>query len=205
LTGRPGALSSFPLPESKITAVAIPSDIPNALAFASDLRSSVDEVSGVPGVATGRIKDMPRGNLSGIAIELLFMRLLKLTQKKQCLYGKLLIDVSKALLVLNGFNKDIKITLAWQSPIPKDDLPSIQASIAKLEIGISKATVQRENGYDPEEEEALNDAEDAKNLEKLKARQALLPPAKPETPAKPGQSAPAPGQSGQAPPQGGEL
>src|SRR5258708_5092230 len=62
-----------PGPESKMYAIAIQSDVPNALQFAADLRSDIDEQSSVPGVATGRISTMPRGNLSGIAIELLFM------------------------------------------------------------------------------------------------------------------------------------
>ncbi len=140
---RAGRIASLPLIESKITAVAIPSDVPNALAFAADMRSSFDEVSGVPGVATGRIKDMPRGNLSGIAIELLFMRILKQTGKKQCLYGKLIIDVSKALLVLAGFNGDIKITLEWANPLPHEDLPTAQYAAILKTLGISNATIQR--------------------------------------------------------------
>ncbi len=192
---RSGRIIQLPLVESKITAVAIPSDIPNALAFAADLRSSVDEASGVPGVATGRIKDMPRGNLSGIAIELLFMRLIKLTDKKRCTYGRLLIDVSKALLTLAGFSGDIGITLAWQSPVPHDDLPAVQAAIAKRELDISNTTLQRELGYDPEEEQQLSQSEDELRLARAQAlmeQQGGLPQALPgvkplpgQTPAKP--------------------
>src|SRR5258707_14936904 len=139
---RPGQIIQLPLIDSKITAVALTTDVPNALAFAADLRSSIDETSSVPGVATGRIATMPRGNLSGIAIELLFMSLLKQTHKKRNLYGKLIIDVSKALLVLNGMSPDIGISIAWQSPIPHDDLPAIQAAVLLKQIGIADTTIQ---------------------------------------------------------------
>ncbi len=191
---RSGRIIQLPLIESKITAVAIPSDIPNALAFAADLRSSVDEVSGVPGVATGRIKDMPRGNLSGIAIELLFMRLLKQTGKKQCLYGKLIIDVSKALLVLAGFNGDIKITLEWANPLPHEDLPTAQYAAILKTLGISNATIQRMLGFDPEEEQKLSQAEDEIALakqQKILAMQQFVQPNQ-----QPGQPFPQPAPAG---------
>ena len=188
----PGRIIQLPLIESKITAVSITSDVPNALAFANDLRSSIDEASSVPGVATGRIKDMPRGNLSGIAIELLFMSLLKATQKKQCLYGKLIIDVSKALLVLNGFNGDIDITLAWQSPLPHDDLASAQYAVLLKQLGISDTTIQRDMGFDPEEQAKLS-AEEDQNKITMFSRGMGMPPTMPDQ-QQPGQEAQQQGQ-----------
>lgn len=161
---KPGKIIGLPLSESKIVAVPIASDIANGLKFAADLRSSIDEQTGVPGVATGRIADMPRGNLSGIAIELLFMALLKKTDKKRCTYGELIIDVSKALLVLNGISGDIDIALAWQSPLPHRDLQSAQAAVMMQQLDISNTTLQRELGYDPEEEMALRNTEEERKL-----------------------------------------
>ncbi len=183
----PGEIIQLPLPTSKIDAVHIVSDVANALKFAADLRSDFDELSGVPGVATGRIATMPRGNLSGIAVELLHSPLTKKTDTKRCLYGKLIIDVSQALLVLNGMSGDIKITLAWQNPLPHDDLPSVQSAISKRELGISDTTLIRELGYDPEQEMKISNEEDAKKLQASLDRQAMLPPALPGAPALPGQ------------------
>lgn len=200
---KPGKIIGLPLSESKIVAVPIASDIANALKFAADLRSSIDEQTGVPGVATGRIADMPRGNLSGIAIELLFMAILKKTDKKRCTYGEMIIDVSKALLVLNGLSGEIDIMLAWQNPLPHDDLPSVQAALAKKEIAISNTTLQRELGYDPEEEAALAASEDERKLIMFNRGQGMppasLPLAVPGVSALPGQTFPHP-----APLQGNE-
>lgn len=155
---KPGRIIGLPTLESKIVAVSIPSEMGDAMTFAENLRSDIDERTSVPGVATARLSAMPRGDMSGVAIELCFLPLLKKTEKKQCLYGELLIDVSKALLVLNGMSEDIDIALAWQSPLPSNDLPAAQRAILLKQLNISDATIQRELGYDPEEEAALNEA-----------------------------------------------
>ena len=200
---QPGKIIGLPLPESKINSVPITSDVPAALEFTGNLRSDMDEQSAIPGVATGRIADMPKGSLSGIAIELLFMPTLKKTDKKRCLYGELIIDVSVALLVLNGMSKDINITLAWQYPLPNDDLPAVQAAIAKKELNISNSTLQRELGYDPVEESELSKSEDAAALVNFSKGQGLpptplmpanggMPLAVPGAPPLPGQPKPAP-------------
>jgi SPP1 Gp6-like portal protein len=104
---QPGRIMNLGDMQGKIDAVKIQADIPSSIAFAAQLRSDIDELSHVPGVATGRIEHMPRGNMSGIAIELLFMPLLKKTETKQCLYGKSIIEVSRALLTLNNMRADI--------------------------------------------------------------------------------------------------
>lgn len=205
---KPGKIIGLGHPDAKITSVPIASDVANALNFLANLRSDIDEQSSVPGVATGRIADMPRGNISGVAIELMFMPILKKTDKKRCLYGELIIDVSKALLVLNKMSESIEVTLAWQSALPSDDLASVQAAIAKRELNISNTTLQRELGYDPEEEMELSQTEDAKTLQNFSQGVGLPPQANvppiplpaplPGTKPLPGQVAP-PAQPGGAP------
>jgi hypothetical protein len=189
---KPGKIIGLPLSESKIVAVTLASDVANALAFAANIRADMDEQSSVPGVATGRIEAMPRGALSGIAIELLFMPLLKKTDKKTCLFGRLIIDVSKALLILNNITEKIELELAWPSPLPHDDLPAVQAAISKKELNISTATLLRELGYDPEEEAKLLEAEEDAKLEKQLDAQAQLPPDLPGVKPLPGQPPAAP-------------
>ncbi len=121
------------------------------------------------------------------------------------MYGALIIDVSKALLVLNGMSGDIKISLSWQNPLPHQDLASAQYALAMKQLGVSATTLQREMGYDPEEELALNDAEDAIKLAKLQAQQAVLAPAVPASQTPPGQPKPAPTPATAQPAQGGQA
>lgn len=107
----PGKVVQFPLPEQKIEAVQVASEIASDLNFAANLRSDIDEQSGVPGVATGRVDILPRG-ITGIAIEMLYGPLLKKTDKKKCTYGEMIIEVSKALLVLNNMRSSVSEDVA---------------------------------------------------------------------------------------------
>lgn len=190
-------------PDGEINAVNLASDIPSALAFLEFLMSNMDEQSHFPGIATGRLKDMPRGNVSGVALQLLFLSALKKTDGKRCRYGELIIDASKALLVLNHMSEDIDITLAWQEPLPHDDLQSLQAAILKKQIGISDTTIQREQGYDPDEELELSADEDAQKLAAFTKGQGMPPapgqPGMPPQPPMPGMQQPGQGQPPQSP------
>lgn len=201
----PGKIVKLPLPENKLEAVQIHSDVANALAFAKDLRSDMDELTRTPGVATGRIEVMPRGNLSGIAIELLYQSELMKTEEKRCTYGEMIIEVSQALLVLNHMSGDIDIQLSWQSPLPHRDLASAQYAVTLSELGVSKQTLLEELGYDWEEEIKRNTVETKRKIDEQQALQASMPPELPGAPLLPGQPPPPkPGVPGQPPQQGGK-
>jgi hypothetical protein len=174
---RPGRIIGLPLTESKIVAVSYTTDLVSALQFADELCSSMSEQAGVPAEALGKnTSQMPRGAASGIAIELRFMPLLQKTEKKRCLYGKLMIDVSKALLVLSGtYSGDIDITLGWQGALPEDDLQSVQAAIAKKTVGVSEQTLLGEMGYDADEEQERCRQEYADELRNATRGQGLPP------------------------------
>lgn len=201
---QPGRIISLPTLESNIRAVAIASDTANALSFANNVRSDIDELSATPGVATGRIADIPHGTISGIALQLLFLPLLKKTDKKRCLYGEMIIDVCKALMMLNGMDSSIEVTLNWQSALPDDNLQDLQGAVVKRELGVSSTTLLSELGYNADEEMELNKEEDEQKLINF-SQGAGMPPAMPGTPPLPGQ-APAtpaiPGQPAPAQPQG---
>lgn len=167
----PGKIIGLGLLEASIDAVPIASDQANALTFADNLRRDISEQMGVPNVATGR--DLPPGQLSAVAIELLFMPILKKMDTKRCLFGELILEVSEALLVLNNMHEKIKITLDWQSPLPEDSMGKLQAAVLKSQIGVSKNTILRELGYNPEEEEALKAEEDAKALDRFAKGQGM--------------------------------
>jgi hypothetical protein len=184
---QPGRAVGLP-PNATMGAVPITSDMLNALAFAADLRSDMDEQSAVPAVALGRMKDLVKGQISGVTMELMFMPLLEKTEKKRCLYGKLILDVSKALLILGGFSADIELSLQWQSPLPNDDLASVQAALAKQQLGVSNGTLIDELGYNPDQETDRNDAENAKAMTNF-SRGTGMPP---QQPAVPGQEEPQP-------------
>ncbi len=185
---KPGRIIGMPTSDGKIVAVAIASDLANSLSFQADLRSDMDEQSAVPAVALGRLKDIVKGRVSGITMELMFQPLLQKTEKKRCLYGALLIEVSKALLVLGKFSPDIEVSLEWQDPLPHDDLETVNAVLAKQKLGVSNETLIAEMGYDAQMEMDRANTEAAQKM-----RIAMMPP------AQPGQPTPPPTQSGKPP------
>lgn len=171
-----GHITQLPLPENKIEAVQIQSDLANALLFAANLRTDMDEQSAVPAVALGRQQDLPKGQVSGVTLELLFMPLLSKTEKKRCLYGETLINVSQALLILKNYSEDIDASLTWQSPIPHDDLQSAQAVQALQAAGVSVDTSLRTIGIDPDAEAQKRAAEQGKQNVAFSRGQGLPPP-----------------------------
>lgn len=174
----PGRIIGLPSDNSKIQAVSISSDVANALAFADNLRSDMDEQSAVPAVALGRLKDAPRGNISGIALELTFMPLVQKTEKKRTLYGKVIIEVTNALLVMQKSSPDIEVSLEWQTMLPNDDLVSVQAALAKEQLGVSSTTLISELGYDPDSEDEKSQAVATKKVTQFSRGQGL-PPSQP--------------------------
>lgn len=186
IDAKPGVIASLPLPESKIGAVSFTTDIPGSIQFADTLHKDISEETQIPFVASGR--DSTKGPMSGIAIELEYMPIIKKTDAKRNTYGELLIEVSEALLVIGGFSPDIKISLSWINPLPNDDLGAAQAALLLKQIGVSDQTLLDRLGFDPEEEMRRNQEEDTIKLTNF-SRGVGMPPA-------PGQQQPAPGQPG---------
>src|SRR5260221_2860025 len=146
------------------------SDLASSRNFAADLRSDMDEQSRVPAVALGRETTLPRGNISGVALELLFQPLIEKTIQKQRLYGKLIREVSRAALVLAGRvsianYKKYKVTLHWQDLLPMDDLAAAQTGPITEQLGVSKETVITRLGFDAKAEARKKAAEQQAQLQ----------------------------------------
>lgn len=171
----------FDSPDAKVGNLEMHSDLSSSLNFAETLRSDMDEQSRVPAVALGRLESLPKGNISGVALQLLFQPLIEKTIQKRRLYGQLIREITRAALVLSGQIDladwdDYEVELHWQNLLPVDDLAAAQTGLALIQIGVSEDTVIQELGYDP-------DAEAAKSA----ARASQNPPAPaPKSPAQPG-------------------
>lgn len=155
----PGHIMQLP-PEAEITAVNIQTDLANLLALLNRLDDNLSEQSAIPG-ALARQSEAPRIN-SGIQMELMFQGILAKTDMKRNRYGKLIIAVSKALLVLGGFSPDIEVSLKWRSALPVDPLNMAQAIQAMVAAGISLETALGMFGIDAAQEEERRNAEQAK-------------------------------------------
>ncbi len=174
-------LICLPSPESKLEKLQAMSEFAGLLSIVEDLRSSMDEQSRVPAVALGRLAELPKGNISGVALQLLFQPLIEKTIQKQRLYGEAIRDVTRAAMVVAGIisleeYEDYPVTLHWANLLPIDDLAAAQTALIYQQIGVSNSTIMQQLGFDPDAESEKSIAEDAR---KLKAYQQGigLPPA----------------------------
>src|SRR5258707_13591247 len=64
-------------PDGTLQNLEMHSDLASSRNFSADVRSDMDEQSRVPAVALGRLESLPKGNISGVALQLLFQPLLE--------------------------------------------------------------------------------------------------------------------------------
>lgn len=147
----------LPDKDAKLNNLEMHSDLASSLNFAATIRADMDEQSRVPAVALGRTAEVPKGNVSGVALQLLFQPLIEKTMHKQRLYGRLIREITRAALVIAGFIDVMDfeyypIELHWQDLLPIDDTAAVQAAIGKQTLGVSQATLMQELGYNPDDE-----------------------------------------------------
>ena len=187
----PGQIIDLGAEDAQLRAVDASGDLAQLMAFAEMLRSDMDEESGVPGVATGRMQDLPRGQVSGITMRLLYAPLLARSEHKRRLYGQGIRQLVQTALCVCGVAyatvQQLDIQLGWQDPLPTDDLAGAQTAVALQQLGYSEHTLIDRTGGDPDVE-AQWKAEEAQQQMDAAAHGQALPPA----PLMPGP--PSPGQ-----------
>lgn len=204
LTIAPGRIIGLPGPDAKLNALVANGDISGLMNFAADLRADMDEQSKVPGVATGRIAELPKGNMSGVALRMLYQPLLFKTNAKRRTYGRLIRDLCTRMLALGGFGdgtdaNGVKVTTHWKDPMPQDDLAEAQVALAWNQLGVSTDTLLAQAGFDPDMEASKNEQASARQMQLQSQGQAPLMPPPPPTDPNAAQAQP-PAQPGQTPP-----
>lgn len=185
----PGRVISIPHPDGKLDAINASGDIAGLMQFEADLRSDMDEQSKVPGVATGRIGELPRGQISGVTIRMLYMPLVFRTTFKRRTYGKFIREANARMLALGGYGDGtdlggVKTLLHWQDPLPTDDLQQAQAAFQWSQMGVSNDTLMSKGGFDPDVERRKNEEANMRQLTAFSQGRGMPPepPEPPETP-----------------------
>jgi hypothetical protein len=167
--------------DGTLQSLEMKSDLSSSLKFVADMRSDMDEQSRIPGVALGRLVDLPRGTISGIALQLLFQPIIEKTTQKRRLYGRFIRDISRAALVIAGKisleeYEAYPIGIHWQEMLPPDDLQAAQTALLLQQMGVSRATLLAQLGYDAEEEEEKSNAEAQRQNANATRTQAIMAP-----------------------------
>jgi hypothetical protein len=114
------------------------------------VKSALHEISRIPEITAGNLDGV--GQLSGLALKILYGPLVRKTEVKRRLYGRLIHDVSVRVAELGGYGAGLGAAIRWPQIIPDD--PAMQATTAEAlqRAGVSVATTLAEIGYDPEVE-----------------------------------------------------
>jgi Phage portal protein, SPP1 Gp6-like len=191
----PGDVTILPSPDSKVWNLEMTSNLQSSRDQAMDIQAAINQESRVPPIAYGIAEiTVPT---SGVALKIMFQTLLEKTTTKRRLQGKLIREITRAAMVLCGKitveeYEDYPIEIHWQNLLPADDYQEAQTAILQEQIGVSKDTLLRRQGFDPEDEKEKNEQEAADNLKAQAQGRAM--PAMPQPPV-PGQP---PGQNVQA-------
>lgn len=130
------------------------SDLASSRLFALDLRQALFDIART--VDTQSLADK-LGALTNFGLRVLYMDALNKNHTKRELYGELLLEINRRMLVVAGFPEAEQApgTITWPDPLPVNQAEQAQAMQAELDAKVaSRQTWQSALGYDPETEDA---------------------------------------------------
>lgn len=157
-----GAMPYFPNPEARILSVEMQSDLSASFDQLTRLLEMYHELVSIPEIASGKVQDI--GQLSGLALQILYGPLTALVETKRSFYGQMLKELCQALLTLSGSDpgpitlrstgKPRSITLRWPQLLPTSRKEEVETALLEHELGTSRETLLTALGRDASVEEA---------------------------------------------------
>jgi hypothetical protein len=167
ITPTPGTITD--VPGGNIKSISASGDAAGMANYAAQIRQNMDEETATPGVATGRMTELPRGQISGITMHMLYGSRILRTEFERRLYGQGIRDLCKLILVVCGqetaAEEDVQLT--WQDALPTDDLAMAQMGMTLQQLGFSMHTICSLLGqnYDDELEYKKQEAQDQAQMQ----------------------------------------
>lgn len=156
-----GPGDAIQLPEdAKVGAIETRSD-PTALELYDRLKAALHEQARVPEIAGGKLDNI--GQLSGLALQILYGPLVRKTRTKRRLYGDLIREVSGHVLELAGMDAGA-LLIHWPDPLPVDEKGEAEVALNDRDLGASRETLLTRRGFNAQDEmekRALEDEQDA--------------------------------------------
>lgn len=135
------------------------SDLSSSLELYKKVKEALHEIAQLPEVATGKVEDI--GQLSGLALKILYGPLLTRTGVKRTLYGDLLTEINRGMLLLGGKPIEQLPRNMWPEALPSDPKADADLLLVDKQLGASEDTLLRKRQYDPQQERAKRKAERA--------------------------------------------
>ena len=129
------------------------------------LDEAIHEISGIPPIATGKLESI--GQISGVALQILFAPLIEKTRTKRALYGTMLGELNRRLLALGGFGEEHRVENIWPEMLPWDPRQEAETLLLHQQLGVSKQTALDKLGYDSESEQEKRQQEGEEAAEQM--------------------------------------
>lgn len=158
----PEALIVLPAADASLQNLEMQTDLGASRELYGDIEEAYYQLAQVPPIATGKVDNV--GQLSGLALQILYGPLVRKTETKRMLYGEGLELLCRRVLEYGGF-AGIEVDVHWPNILPADQAADAQAGQTLVDLGVSRATVLTRLGFDADEEAARRADEDAARAE----------------------------------------
>jgi len=148
MNANPGAVIRLEHPDAQLYNLEMHSDLSSAIETYRRLVAALHETTRIPEVATGKLDSA--GNLSSLALRILYAPLLQKTESKRRLYGRAIEEMMERALAMMGIEDTVEIK--WPELLPSDPEAERRTALLDAQVGVSKTTILRNLGYDPEVE-----------------------------------------------------
>lgn len=147
----------LPDTDSEVSLLEPRATVADHIELFTTVKAALHEISRVPEITAGRLDGI--GQLSGLALKILYGPLVRKTEVKRRLYGQMIEDTALRLAEMAGLGSDWHTEVRWPEIIPSDPAMEATAADALQRAGVSQQTVLSEMGYDPEQEAERRAAE----------------------------------------------
>lgn len=147
MDANPGSLIRLEHPQAELHNLEMQSDLASSIDLYRRLVAALHETTRIPEVATGKLDSA--GQLSSLALRILYMPLIQKTESKRRTYGLAITEMLRRALDVSGLGYDHDLTITWPELVPSD--PEMERRVALLDsqLGVSRDTLLAGLGYDP--------------------------------------------------------
>lgn len=148
MDANPGAVIRLEHPDADLKNLEMSSDLGSSISLYQRMVAALHETTRIPEVATGKLDSA--GQLSSLALRILYAPLIQKTESKRRTYGQAIEEMFRRVLSIMGYGDDILVELLWADILPSDPEMLRRTALIDMQLGVSQRTLIESLGYDPD-------------------------------------------------------